>query len=217
MGCSGFRRGGISALELQALLSAGVSSITLTNGTSTAVFEMLPNGAVEVTNIGGTGRVFNLTTSFGGEFVAESTGGVWSFITFGAGALEVNETGAVVSGDLSAGLLSRTPVLPPWDDSANPTLTAADTGGTFRFTGTATLPNPATLDEGWTAKLLLGPGAVVDSPVSGQIVYAGDGGGIYSFAAANVVEQASDKATMVIECDGTNFIVTAITGQIASV
>ena len=179
MGCGGFRRGGISALELQRLIESSAAltrdalglgeedsptfaGVTLVNGSNSAVLEMQPGGAVLLTNVGGTGRAFNVVTTGGGEFTSEFNGGVWSFDIFGTNELEVTQGAVSVTNELTAGLLERTPILPLVVEQSlagnSISLLDAETGCIARFVndGTGgTIELPASPADGWQCRLIL--------------------------------------------------------------
>lgn len=121
-----------------------------------------------------------------------------------------------VQGELTANIVDSS-ITPASITNVNVTVQAGDSGKVIFVTGTATLPDATNLPKGWSVTIMLGPGAVIDSPVGGQIVYWGDGGGNYTFASVNVYETASQYATVTLICDAADFIVTAITGQVAPV
>jgi hypothetical protein len=128
-------------------------------------------------------------------------------------AFEVFGNGNVdVADKLSAALLERTPILPPWDDAANPAPTAGDSGGTFAFTGTCDLPDATTLPEGWEVTLIFNAVNASCASNGGNII---DPSG--NFSSTAIFENGSGRAVLRLICDGSDYIAASQTGSIFDV
>jgi hypothetical protein len=137
------------------------AGVTLLNGSNSATLEMLSGGGVQLTNVGGTGRAFDAVTTSGGEWNTEAAVGVWKLSVFGDTELEVEQGAVNVAHVLTAGLLSRTPILPLVVDQSvaggSVSLLAGEAGCVARFAndGTGgTILLPAAPPDGWQCRII---------------------------------------------------------------
>jgi hypothetical protein len=123
-----------------------------------------------------------------------------------------------IGGELTAGKIVNTPVKPKVISVSSPILTANDTGSVVFFSGTATMPNIATIPVGWNCVLVFGPGATAGTHNGiANFIYYGDAQGNYSFYTNAIQEYSYAGATVTVYFNGSDFIITALTGFISGV